>query len=122
MSEKQWDRIDIVAHSFGTHIVAWGLYGIPPEKRPAIHTIIFAGSVLKHGFPLRKVLGGRKIRLVNDCGMRDWELVVNQLVLRTGVAGRFGFTGMTNARLMNRYFDFGHSGFFTDGTQDDDFM
>src|SRR5690242_10798875 len=45
------DRIEIVAHSFGTHLVAWGLHGIPRERRPKIDTLILAGSVLKPTFP-----------------------------------------------------------------------
>ncbi len=43
-------RVDLVAHSFGTHLVAWALLGIPRQERPRIHTIILAGSVLKVGF------------------------------------------------------------------------
>jgi len=123
-SETQWDRIDIVAHSFGTHLVAWSLHGTPPEKRSAIHTIIFAGSVLKHGFPWRGIMSKSKIRLVNDCGIRDRVLVLNQLfVLFNGMAGRVGFTGMTSVGFINRYFNFGHSGYFVkDGTHYDDFM
>ena len=122
--EQRWDRIDVVAHSFGTHLVAWGLYGIPSAKRPKIHTIIFAGSVLKPGFPWRDVMGRGVSRLVNDCGIRDRVLVLNQLfVLFSGMAGRVGFTGMTSERFTNRYFDSGHSGYFIkDSEFYDDFM
>jgi len=119
-----WDRIDIVAHSFGTHLVAWGLHSIAPERRPNIHTIIFAGSVLKPAFPWRELVGTSVTRLVNDCGIRDWVLVFDQLfVLFSGMAGRIGFTGMTSDHFINRYFDFGHSGYFVQGsTFYDDFM
>jgi hypothetical protein len=41
-------RIDLVAHSFGTHICAWSI--VPGALRPHIHTIILAGSVLKPQF------------------------------------------------------------------------
>src|SRR5206468_4064169 len=67
-----WARIDIVAHSFGTHLVAWGLYGIRPERRPKIHTIVLAASVLKPGFPWRDLMGNCVHRVVNDCGTKDW--------------------------------------------------
>src|SRR5258708_3168940 len=30
--EQAWDRIDLVGHSFGTHVIAWALYGIDEEK------------------------------------------------------------------------------------------
>jgi WD40 repeat protein len=115
-----WQRVDIVAHSFGTHLVGWGLYGIPAEKRPKIHTIILAGSVLKAGFPWRDLMKGCVGRVINDCGINDWVLVLNQLlVLFTGMAGRFGFNGMTGERFRNRYFLFGHSGYFVKAGQFD---
>ena len=48
--ETPFKRLDIVAHSFGSHLVAWGLKGIARQERPKIHTIIFSGSVLKSTF------------------------------------------------------------------------
>ena len=68
ISKGNWDRIDIVAHSFGTHLVGWGLYGIESEKRPKIHTIIMAGSVLKASFPWRDLVGNTVGRVINECG------------------------------------------------------
>ena len=128
--ETQWDRIDIVAHSFGTHLVAWGLYGLPSDKRPEIHTIILASSVLRDNFPWSDLMGAGKVgyltRVVNECAIRDTVLVANQIVVfLSGSAGRTGFTGFEDEmRLVNRYFDFGHSGyFFSKNTQPyDDFM
>jgi hypothetical protein len=32
-SRKNWSRIDIVAHSFGTHLTAWSLFRLPELKR-----------------------------------------------------------------------------------------
>ena len=121
---NQWDRIDLVGHSFGTHILAWGLYGIPVEERPRINTIILAGSVLKSGFPWDKLLGQSVRRLVNDCGTKDDVLLLNQLtVLFTGMAGRLGFNGMTGATFRNRFFELGHSGYFISaGRPSDEFM
>ena len=123
-SQKEWRRIDIVAHSFGTHLVGWGLYGIPPEHRPRIHTIILAGSVLKHWFPWGALVGRSVRRLVNECGTRDSVLLWNQIcVLFTGMAGRVGFAGMTGDDFRNRFFDVGHSGYFQNGgLPDDTFM
>jgi WD40 repeat protein len=111
--QRDWDRIDIVAHSFGTHLVAWGIYGIPKRHRPKVHTIILAGNVLKHGFPWGEMADSCVHRVVNDCGIHDRVLLLNQLiVLFTGMAGRTGFTGMTGTSLRNRFFAFGHSGYF----------
>ena len=124
IKKGNWDRIDIVAHSFGTHLVGWGLYGVEPDKRPKIHTIILAGSVLKAGFPWRDLLGVSVERVVNDCGIHDGILLLNQLtVLFTGMAGREGFSGMTGNTFRNRYFEFGHSGYFqVKGRTTDAFM
>jgi hypothetical protein len=51
IQSQSWSRIDLVGHSFGTHLLAWALHGVAREKRPRIHTIILAGSVLKSTFP-----------------------------------------------------------------------
>ena len=83
-------RIDIVAHSFGTYVVARALTdwrGRPiTDLTRRIHTIIFAASVLKESFP-----GWNRMsrRLVNECGTKDNVLALNQLVnLGLGLAGR----------------------------------
>lgn len=112
----RWTRIDIVAHSFGTHLVAWSLTGLEESKRPRIHTIILAGSVLKSSFPIRELLRTCVYRVVNECGIRDNVLLANQLfVLFTGMAGRIGLSGMEGGQFRNRYYNFGHSGYFLDG-------
>jgi len=117
---SSWDRIDIVAHSFGTHLVAWALYRILAKHHIKINTIILSGSVLKSGYPWRELMGpqGDVSRVVNDCGVRDNVLLLNQIfVLGTGMAGRTGFSGLESQIFVNRYFDHGHSGYF-----DGDFM
>ncbi len=121
---QEWDRIDLVGHSFGTHIIAWGLYGIDGAKRPSVNTILFAGSVLKTNFPWQVLIGRSVKRVVNDCGIRDAILILNQIViLGTGMAGRLGFNGGVGQSLRNRFFDCGHSGYFlTAGDPDDAFM
>ncbi len=121
---RAWDRIDVVAHSFGTHLVAWGLYGIRAGQRPRINTLVLAGSVLNGSFPWRELVGASVGRVVNECGTHDWVLVLNQLVvLFTGMAGREGFSGMTGDEFRNRYFQLGHSGYFqVHGRPDDAFI
>ena len=122
--KTEWERIDLVGHSFGTHLIGWGLYGMGLRQRPRIHTIILSGSVLKPGFPWGELVGDSVQRIVNDCGTRDIVLLVNQLaVLFTGMAGREGFSGMTGESFRNRFFELGHSGYFTrSGRSDDSFM
>ncbi len=116
-AENDWKRIDIVCHSFGTHLVGWGLYGIAREKRPKVHTIIMAGSVLRPGFPWHALKPAQVQRIVNECGIHDGVLLLNQaVVLFTGMAGRIGFGGMTDEYFRNRFFPFGHSGYFMRGS------
>ena len=108
-------RIDLVGHSFGTHIIAWGLRGLAAKCDVAIDTVILSGSVLRAGFPWRELIGKRVKRVVNDCGTRDFVLLLSQfLILFTGMAGRTGFSGSTGEVFRNRYSVFGHSGYFLD--------
>lgn len=107
-------QVTVVAHSFGTHLVAWGIRGIPEARRPQIHTIILAGSVLRSDFPWAELLdSGHVQQVVNDCGIDDAVLILSQFcVLLTGMAGRVGFLGASNNRFKNRFFKGGHSHYF----------
>jgi tetratricopeptide (TPR) repeat protein len=119
-----WDRVDLVGHSFGTHIIAWALHGIDSAKRPPVDTIILAGSVLKTNFPWQDLIGRSVRRVINDCGTKDEVLILNQIaILGTGMAGRLGFNGGIGENFRNRFFDCGHSGYFlTSNEPDDAFM
>jgi tetratricopeptide (TPR) repeat protein len=121
---QDWDRVDLAGHSFGTHIIAWALYGIDSAARPQVNTIVLAGSVLKSGFPWQVLIGHGVTRVVNDCGTMDGILILNQIcVLGTGMAGLLGFTGGIGKTFRNRFFNCGHSGYFlTAGNPDDKFM
>lgn len=124
-NERRWDRIDLVSHSFGTHVIAWALAGLPIESSIQVHTVILSGSVLKGDFPWRDLLRRRVRRVVNDCGTKDGILLLSQFaVLFTGMAGRIGFSGATSKVLRNRYSAFGHSGYFLDsfGHPSDEYM
>jgi tetratricopeptide (TPR) repeat protein len=105
-------RIDLVAHSFGTYLAASALKCLPAGK--TIHTVIFAGSVLPVSFPWYKYLqAGTVGRVVNECGWDDWVLVLCQsTALLMGMAGRIGFHGMIGDRFVNRYYRWGHGGYF----------
>ena len=119
-------RVDIVAHSFGTHLVGWALRRLEREHLAHVHTLILAGSVLKSAFRWERLLNNDGVhRVINECGIRDNVLVLNQLcVLFTGMGGRLGFSGGTGERFRNRYHDWGHSGYFQgpDGQPSDQFM
>jgi WD40 repeat protein len=123
LDRRPWDRVDIVAHSFGTLVAARALRAVA-RRRPsfALDTFICAGSVLPKSF-------GRSdppiVRLANECGTRDLAAALgSQFILGIGNGGFAGFEGMTGGHFRNRFFRFGHSGFFGDaaGTPSDAFM
>ncbi len=116
-TSESWDRIDIVAHSFGTYIVAQGLLQLDRDGRasklPRINTLVLAGSVLPAKYPWRELVSRRVDRIVNDCGIYDKALLLTIFPIPgLGLAGRAGFEGFTGHDLVNRWFAFGHSGFF----------
>jgi len=122
---KDRARIDLVGHSFGTHVIAWAIADLAADTRIRFHTVILSGSVLRAAFPWHQYVGTRVGRVVNDCGSRDGILLLSQfLVFFTGMAGRTGFSGSTGATFRNRYSTFGHSGYFQDalGKPSDSYM
>lgn len=105
-------RIDLVAHSFGTYLAASAIPSIPKGRQ--VHTVLFAGSVLRPSFPWFKYQQeGRVGRVVNECGWDDHVLLICQsTALMMGMAGRVGFQGMVGKSFANRYYRFGHGGYF----------
>jgi WD40 repeat protein/TPR repeat protein len=108
-----FDRVCLVGHSFGTHIIAHALRHLRSEISRKIDTVIFGGSVLSSRYPWSEFLGSRIIRLVNDCGTHDRILPLNAMLpFGSGVSGRNGFEGVMDDNYINRYFAFGHGGYF----------
>lgn len=113
-----FDRVSIVAHSFGTWIVGYLL----TTKDVRFHRVIFCGSILDSDFNWEKVQhktgdptfqNAPHARVVNDCGIRDvWPIVAKSATWGYGVSGRWGFQ---NALVKDRFHDLDHSGFFADG-------
>lgn len=121
-NQQAWDRVDLVAHSFGTYLVGRALYSLRRKGCPRIDTVILAGSVLPARFRWSELVPGCVGRVVNDCGIRDNILLLSHALPRLGMAGRTGFQGMTGAHLRNRFWDFGHSGYFIDKAGPSAFM
>jgi tetratricopeptide (TPR) repeat protein len=111
-SAPETARIDLVAHSFGTYLAASALRHLPERRK--IHTVIFAGSVLPPSFPWYRYLqSGAVGRVINECGWDDMVLLLCQsTALLMGMAGRIGFHGMVGDRFINRYYRWGHGGYF----------
>jgi len=120
-------RLDLVGHSFGTHLIGHALRQLSGEGiNLRIDTIILCGSVLRSDFPWRGLIdAGRVRRVINECGENDIWVKVSQ-IRGFGMAGFTGFRGTTDGETFcNRYHRFGHSGFFEpDGPEshEDDFM
>ncbi|WP_029077834.1 response regulator [Bradyrhizobium sp. th.b2] len=118
-------RLDLVGHSFGTHLIAWALRGLGDGEKIQIHTLILAGSVLRADHYWADLIPSRVGRVINDCGVRDSVLLASQFCVPfTGMAGRTGFVGMNGSEFLNRYSMFGHSGYFQNENRDpsDEYM
>ncbi|WP_039786296.1 WD40 repeat domain-containing protein [Herbaspirillum huttiense] len=129
LRELDGHKVDIVAHSFGTFIVATALERIKREavtspNTPIIKNLILSGSVLKHSFAWREFCPRFVGRIINDCGTHDIALLFSMFFLvGLGYGGRRGFDGIENLQFFNRFFEFGHSGFFKkNGKPYDQFM
>ncbi|MBB4112750.1 hypothetical protein FHT80_002069 [Rhizobium sp. BK226] len=123
----EFDEINLVGHSFGTHIICHSLLAIGESLNQKVGTVILAASVLPGAFPWDALFRTGIHRLVNECGDNDLVLVFNAILpFGSGLAGRRGFVGITGDHFRNRFFRFGHSGYFKkrvpDGTDDVWFM
>lgn len=110
-------KASIVAHSFGTFVAAHALRLLRDDDLQRIDTVLCAGSILPQEFAWDRLIGRNRVRrVVNDCGTQDSVLVLSQMfVLGGGIAGRQGFFGMHDnggQGVFNRFFEFGHSGYF----------
>ncbi|MBJ9977075.1 alpha/beta fold hydrolase [Pseudomonas sp. S75] len=100
----------IVAHSFGTLVVASALKDASLKKK--IKRIILCGSPLRSDTDIDSLLQCSE-SVVNDCGVRDGILVLaKMLVLGLGDSGRTGFYRVQDEFFINRFFKGGHSMYF----------
>jgi len=123
LAQKRWSRVDFVGHSFGTHLIGNALKSLPDNPAPPIHTVILSSSPLPFRFPWNDIIQKTGCRVINDCASRDFVLFFAQLVIGAGMSGRYGFVGMHGESFRNRFFGFGHSGYFVrDNKPDGQFM
>jgi CheY-like chemotaxis protein len=105
----------IFCHSFGTYLVAKALKKLASEER-IIPTklIVLSGSVLPQRFDWNFLLSRGDTKIVNECTDRDYILWLTEaFVLDTGMAGKGGLLGFQNENLVNRFFQGGHSSYFS---------
>src|SRR5262249_30252264 len=104
--------ISILAHSFGTYIVAEILTSKPDIK---VHRLVFCGSIVPFDHPFLHQIGHRITDcVVNDIGTRDvWPALANSITTGYGDAGTYGFR--SHPKVTDRWFKgFKHSDFFLD--------
>ncbi len=109
------DQVSIIAHSFGTYILARIL---EDENDIRFHRVILCGSIVPDDFPWEnfshRLDPDREDswHAVNDCGMRDiWPVLAASATWGYGSSGRFGFG---HGRVKDRFFDIGHGDFFSE--------
>ena len=105
------DRPSIVAHSFGTYIVANALMKYEEIK---FDRMIFCGSIVPPDFAWSQLDGGRFSRLLNEYGHRDvWVRLVEWIVEDAGPSGGRGFSDTAADRVIQRKRpEFRHSDYF----------
>jgi len=121
---QQYDTIDIVAHSFGTYLAIRALQSPEFPADIQIRRAILCGSMLPPDENLSHLVGpNRRIgQIINDCGTKDNALLLTLFVSGVGMAGRLGLHGFQGQSLENRFFHFGHSGYFEGDGDRDAFM
>lgn len=109
--------VSVIAHSFGTYVVAEALQRYPSIK---LQYVIFCGALVPKQYEWEKLFrAGRVERLVNECCLRDLMPVLARLfVVGMDSSGVFGFidTPERADRFRNRKFAaYGHGGCFHEG-------
>ena len=104
------DELVVVAHSFGTYILA-RLLSKYPDFRP--HRVILCGSIIKRRFQWDRLPNLPDV--LNEAGRRDiWPVMAQSLSLGYGSSGTFGFQ-WGNKKIIDRIHDLKHSDYFQPG-------
>lgn len=102
-------KISVVAHSFGTYIMAQIL---SEETDIQINRLQLCGSIVPEKYRWDKVSSRISGKVINDAGTRDyWPVMASLLSWGYGASGTFGFKTIP---VKDRFFNCGHSDFFTD--------
>lgn len=96
----------LVAHSYGTYVI----YNVLKKRNDfKFDRIIFCGSVVSSNVDWTDF---ENTIIVNDCGLKDkYPSIAQTFSFRYGIGG---LTGMTDFRVISRYHQVGHSGFFSE--------
>jgi len=112
--DDPFKRPSLIAHSFGTFIVAYAMLKYPEIK---LDKLILCGCILPTDFDwhtlfVRDQLG----RVRNECGGQDvWVKMARYAVKGAGDAGRAGFRAI-GTKCSDTFYDYQrHSDFFSEG-------
>lgn len=100
----------VVAHSFGTFLVAQSLLKRPQMK---FDKVIFCGSIVSKKFHWSTLMGRNQVnKLRNEYSKLDiWARVVKRFVRKTGSSGYSGSI-YKRVNFFEQRFDYGHSDYF----------
>lgn len=100
----------VIAHSFGTYIISKILSQSPDIR---IKRLLLCGSIIPITYRWDKLSHDLTSQnCVNEVGTRDfWPIFARVASLGYGVSGSLGFK---TTRVWDRFFDYGHSDFFTE--------
>lgn len=100
----------VVAHSFGTYIISRLLI---QNQTLNVKRLLMCGSVVRRGYEWEKLpVQYNRATVVNDVGTQDlYPVLASAGSLGYGATGRFGFQG---SRVYDRFFNYGHSDFFSE--------
>jgi len=109
-----FERPSIVAHSFGTYILAKALekYG-----ELAVDRVIFCASIISADFPWTRLASRGQLRgVLNQFGAKDiWPKIAHRVISDGGDSGTGGFKNDAPALLVQQSKPlFGHSDYFYD--------
>ena len=117
---KETDGLpSIIAHSFGTYLVAQTLLKYQEVK---FDRIVLCGSIIRRDYPWTDILdrGGAK-RVLNDYGGKDfWVKAAEWFVSDGGPSGALGFEDNAQGRVVHRFRpEFRHSDYFYESNYED---
>jgi pimeloyl-ACP methyl ester carboxylesterase len=100
--------VTVVAHSFGTYVTSEFLASSSDIR---LRRLLLCGSIVREDFKWSNIRTRIIDGILNDAGTRDiWPLLAKHGSFGYGPSGRFGF-GTT--AVTDRFFDYGHSDFFS---------
>lgn len=113
---NQDKELFIFCHSFGSYIVVNAISRLLKHNiKINIKMLVLSGSVLPSNYDFTKIVTLTDMKVINDCGCDDNVLLLSEgFVPNTGMAGRVGFYGLNNDRFINRFFNGGHSHYFSE--------